>query len=117
MKVRPIDEAVHNTLQRSDDPDGLARKVEKQWIVDHKIGYSLQSDDGSRKACSHLVFRQGDFVDVGVHFEIFTRFSKGKKSTTISLAVQDIMRLETAHNITVRTRSYSIAGNNPTAYR
>lgn len=92
-----------SVLQRGDDPDGSAKKVEKQWVVDHKIGYALQYEDGSRRSCNHIAIRQGDFVDVGVTFDILTRYTKHKRNTSVTLAIQDILRLEKAANVEVNT--------------
>lgn len=94
---------------RGDDPDGLAKKIEKQWVVEHRIGYALQGEDGTRKQCNHIAIRHGDFVDVGFTFDIFTRYMKGKRATTVTLAIQDILRLYTGAEIQV---SLLLSGRN-----
>lgn len=93
--------AVYTALERGDDPDGLAKRVEKQWVVDHRIGYSLQTENGTRKSCNHFAIRPGDFVDVGITFDILSRFVKGKRTATITLAVKDVLRLRTGSEVEV----------------
>lgn len=90
-----------SALRVEDDPDDLARAVASSWVVDHRLGYHVEAEDGIIHECKHLLFREGDFVDVAVTADIFTRFQGGQKKTEVKFAIQDILRLRTKAELQV----------------
>ncbi|OBZ78024.1 hypothetical protein A0H81_02092 [Grifola frondosa] len=99
-RVRPTGPtAVDSILQSGDDPLGCAAKIRSQWVVTHKISAGVQGADGKIRQCGHLVIRKGDFVDVAVFVEIFKRHTRKGVQLEMNLAMHDVVRLHSAHDL------------------
>ena len=55
------------------------------WRVTDRLGIYIQSENGGRRTCSHMVIRPGDFVDVTVVADIVRPASSSNLSVKFSL--------------------------------
>ncbi|KAA1478399.1 hypothetical protein DENSPDRAFT_854922 [Dentipellis sp. KUC8613] len=61
-----------SVLTNEDDPDGVARAVAARWRVIKKVTFGRKLSNGRVVEADHLIFADGDFVDVHAHLEIAT---------------------------------------------
>ena len=60
-----------NALTFLDDPDDMASRVAANWRVEEKLELGCQSiENGTVVGTSHVLFAQGDLVDVQVAIDI-----------------------------------------------
>jgi hypothetical protein len=79
-------------IRKGDDPDNLLQKVLNKWRVPSALsaGYITIDDEGhtSNLRCSPSVVQEGDFVDLGVGFDIVRR-----KKIAVHLSLKHILIL------------------------
>ncbi|EKM51730.1 uncharacterized protein PHACADRAFT_31548 [Phanerochaete carnosa HHB-10118-sp] len=97
---------VCSALLDDDDPEYLARRVQEEWVITHRPGYLLETDDGDLVETTPHAFHVGDFVDVAVTYDILTRVVRGVKTAEISIGVEDVLRLHSKQSIKVSIDDY-----------
>ena len=77
-----------------DDPHGWAPAVARDWRVMDKLEIGRRLPDGSTVACSPFALSKGDFVDVGVEFDVSTsRTPNGHVRNHVHLAIAHVLQL------------------------
>ena len=94
MKGAKDDEKPRTVLAERDDPQGKARKVEKEWTVTEKVVLLARRDNGKLVPCDHYEIHEGDFVDVTFGFDIVT--PPGTRTVLVTLSPKKVVRLSTA---------------------
>jgi len=88
-----------SVLRPSDDLYGRAAKISSRWIVAHRLKIGVQRDDGRIVACSPIVLRKGDFVDIAVSVDIATVREGRRARNTVQFAIQEVVRLHSAADL------------------
>ena len=84
-----------------EDPGGKVKKLEREWIVDHRVKTAVQQASGKFVLTNPLAIRRGDFVDVAALFTIVIRRGRYGGSTEVMLAPLEVVRLRTASGVKV----------------
>jgi hypothetical protein len=81
-------------LVNVDDPNGWLPKVANQWAVRDVLQIGRMLDNGHMAACSPMALNVGDFIDVGVSFEVaVTRSFNGQRRIHIHLVLSHVLQL------------------------
>ncbi|KAI0340971.1 hypothetical protein BDW22DRAFT_1333513 [Trametopsis cervina] len=91
------------TVHHMDDQDGRLARVEHMWRVVHQIRCGVQDNNGVLRPARYLAIRRGDFVDVAATIKIVVSHKSGRKDISIQLQPQQVFRLCSAAEMTVRT--------------
>ena len=65
-----------------------------RWIVATKLQLAYQDSNDKIRACNYKVFRPGDFVDITVVFDIFTRTRESGREHCVFLSMERIIQLQ-----------------------
>lgn len=83
-----------SALAAGDDPHQWAPGVDHIWRVTDKLQTGIREASGNHTLCSPFVFSQGDFVDVGITFDIATtRQPNGRLRNHVHLSIVHILQL------------------------
>lgn len=64
-------------LNPIDDPNRWARDIKNDWLVTDKLQLGAYDPESAKwKSSTAMNFHSGDFVDVGLRFDIVERLSK-----------------------------------------
>jgi hypothetical protein len=81
-------------LVEGDDPHGWAPPVDKRWRVTDRLQIGSRMKDGRTIACSPFVLSRGDFVDIGLVFDISTsRMPNGRMRNNVHLSMVHVLQL------------------------
>lgn len=95
-------------LTVQDDPVDLAATVNDQWRVTEMLSLG-RIVDNSPVACPASAICKGDFVDVGVSFDVVVkRDRKGGKSVRAHLKLQHVLQLLPARQVGSRIRNHAL---------
>ncbi|KAH7905425.1 hypothetical protein BJ138DRAFT_1017715, partial [Hygrophoropsis aurantiaca] len=88
------------TLSIADDPKQLYSSIAQQWCLTDRLLIGRRTDNGGRSACSHLMLSPGDFVDVGLTFDIVHQREKdGSQAFKIHLGFSHVLQIASAENL------------------
>lgn len=83
-----------SALTAGDDPHEWAPGVDNMWRVTQKLETGQREGSGTNSICSPFLFSQGDFVDIGVAFDIATtRQPSGRLRNHVHLSIVHVLQL------------------------
>lgn len=83
-----------SALTAGDDPHEWAPGVDKIWRVAEKLEIGIRASDGTHAISNSSVFSQGDFVDIGVAFDVATiRQPSGRLRNHVHLSIVHVLQL------------------------
>ncbi|KZT08013.1 uncharacterized protein LAESUDRAFT_758131 [Laetiporus sulphureus 93-53] len=92
-------------LRSSDDPQGQARKISRQWVVCDKLTAARQVlSQGTLLQCPPIAVRPGDFVDVGFTMEASVQRSGRTSIVSVHLVLEHLTVALGAIEIPLRTK-------------
>ncbi|KAJ3552733.1 hypothetical protein NM688_g4000 [Phlebia brevispora] len=77
--------AQQTALTKLDDPEGLAKVVEGEWVVSEKLDIGYQDATGKVHQCPAALLQEGDFVDVEVSLAIYMRGRRPSSRTAVEV--------------------------------
>jgi len=81
-------------LTEGDGPHGWTPKIAKHWHVTKRLQIRSHMRDGRTVACGPFVLSHGDFVDVGIMFDISTsRTPNGRIQNNVHLSIVHVLQL------------------------
>jgi hypothetical protein len=94
IQVNKIEEASVSALLPSDDPDNRCAVLDGSWFVREKLQVGRLLDDGRMIQCSPLALSDGDFVNVGMSFDIaFAKAPNGHRRVRVFLCLEHVLQL------------------------
>ncbi|KAH9899677.1 hypothetical protein C8Q73DRAFT_743560 [Cubamyces lactineus] len=84
---------VRSVLVFGDDPNGWAVKLQRDWVVTHKILTGIYDESCTAVKKPHTVIRLGDFVEVVASVEIVKYRKYQRWITEVRLILQEVLRI------------------------
>ncbi|KAH7905486.1 hypothetical protein BJ138DRAFT_1228975 [Hygrophoropsis aurantiaca] len=92
--VKRTDDHTADPLPIADDPAQFYPAVAHQWSLADRVRIGRRAANGKTIACSHLGLSPGDFVDVGLTFEIVRHKQKdGPLAFKVHLGFSHVLQL------------------------
>jgi hypothetical protein len=78
----------------ADDPENKCEILIGQWVVAEKLQIGCLMDNGDTVECSPLALSDGDFVDVGLSFDIaLVKAPNGQWRVRVFLCLEHVLQL------------------------
>jgi hypothetical protein len=106
QKIHSSNMDVASVLTTADDPNNLAKAMERQWRVTDKVQLAALTDGGSKLSCPLSTFQKGDFVEAAFTFEIVTLKRKNTFTRHIHQKLQHLLQIvpyEELPEVTIRS--------------
>lgn len=99
-QVQSGDNHPRSVLKTVDDPASKAQRIASSWIVTNMLPIGQKTAEGPERECNQILLSEGDFVDVGVSFDIVMK----KHRVAVHLVVEYVSQLIRAKDVAkVRT--------------
>ncbi|KAH7907429.1 hypothetical protein BJ138DRAFT_1014509, partial [Hygrophoropsis aurantiaca] len=84
-------------LSIADDPNQCYPTIAPDWCLADRLQIGRRLENGNRAACSHMILMPGDFIDVGLTFDVVRQKQKdGSTSFKIHLGFSHVLQLASA---------------------
>ena len=88
------DDAPASVLMPADDPEDRCAILDGQWLIAEKLQIGRLLDNGDTVQCSPLALSEGDFVDVGLSFDIaLAKAPNGQRKVRVFLCLEHVLQL------------------------
>jgi hypothetical protein len=93
----------------ADDPEDRCGVLDGQWTVTEKLQIGRVLDNGDSVQCSPLALSEGDFVDVGLSFDIaFTKAFNGQRKVRVFLCLEHVLQLLLYNRVSKVMQNYIV---------
>jgi hypothetical protein len=93
----------------ADDPEDRCAVLDGQWSVTEKLQIGRLLDNGDSVQCSPLALSEGDFVDVGLSFDVaFAKAPNGQRKVRVFLCLEHVLQLLPCNRVSEVWRDISI---------
>jgi hypothetical protein len=77
-----------------DDPENKCEVLGGRWVVAEKLQIGRLMDNGDTVECSPLALSEGDFVDVGLSFDVaLVKAPNGQRRVRVFLCLEHVLQL------------------------
>jgi len=94
-------------LTPADDPENRCAALRGHWKVTDKLQIGRLLDNGETVQCSALALSEGDFVDVGLTFDVaMTKSANGQRRVRVFLLMEHVLQLLPNRRVTEVSNYY-----------